>query len=421
MIIPMPGDESGVGRMLQASRSACIAEEFFSATAHVPTVIALAILLARPYAAWPLVVPLLAGAFLQAWLIGGAVHAARRPHLALQLVGSGLFAATLASSSWGSWLADPFLWIYLGSSGLVACCQGAGRHLRGLAADASQVGEHVVRVLAVIAVYAAVDAVSVGIFFSDPGHRFLVAGIALFGIAQGASAVVRGRDRSRLAEVTARLRGYSELLLGRSRLTKAMGRDDDMRPRRTRRSVLFADIRGFTKWSEAHSPEEVLLMLDGVYSAAEHACAEFKPARTKHTGDEVMMFFAEPMAAAQAAMALRDEVGAFLALYGLHVGIGVHHGEVIEGLVGASRTKAYDILGDTVNTAKRVSDHAKAGSIIVTFTFFEACRGRIDIAGDQKFNAKGKTSVILVAELVGVQAAAAAEGCALPPLSQEPG
>ncbi len=144
-------------------------------------------------------------------------------------------------------------------------------------------------------------------------------------------------------------------------------------------------------------------MLDGVYTAAEHACARFKPARTKHTGDEVMMFFAEPVAAAQAALALRDEVEAFLALYGLHVGAGLHHGEVIEGLVGASRTKAYDILGDTVNTAKRVCDNAKPGKIVVTFTFFEACRGRIEIAGDQQLNAKGKSTAILVAELTGMK------------------
>jgi len=221
-------------------------------------------------------------------------------------------------------------------------------------------------------------------------------------LALGASAVVHRRDRERLADVVDRLKGYSEMLLGRSMLTRAMENEDDLRPRRTRRSVLFADIRGFTRWSETRSPEEVLLMLDGVYSAAESACARFKPARTKHTGDEVMMFFAEPIAAAEAALALRDEVGSFLSLYGLHVGIGIHHGEVIEGLVGASRTKAYDILGDTVNTAKRVSDHAKPGRIVVTFTFFEACRGRAIIEGDEHLSAKGKSSLILISELIGI-------------------
>ncbi len=399
----MHGDESGIAHLLRPGKDACVATEFFSATAHVPMVIAMAILLVRPMAAWPLVLPLLAGAFLQAWLIGGAVHAGRRPHSALQLVGCGLFAATMAAAAWGTWLSDPFLRIYVCVALLLTGTQGAGRHLTGMAADVCVVTEHLVRALAVVAVYGAVEMQSPAEFLAESGHRYLVAGTALLGIALGASAVVHRRDRSRTAEVADRLRSYSEMLLGRSMLTRAMGSDDDLRPRRTRRSVLFADIRGFTKWSEAHSPEEVLLMLDGMYTAAEQSCAAFRPARTKHTGDEVMMFFAEPFAAAQAALALRAEVQAFLALYGLSLGIGVHHGEVIEGLVGASRTKAYDILGDTVNTAKRVCDNAKPGSIVVTFTFFEACRGRVEIAADQQLYAKGKSGIILVAELIGLK------------------
>jgi adenylate cyclase len=405
----MPGEESGVSQLLRPGKDACVAAEFLSASAHVPLLIAMAILLVRPVGSWPLVLPLLAGGFLQAWLIGAAVHADRRPHPLLQLVGCGLFGVTLAVASWGTWLSDPFLHIYACVALLQAASQWGGRLASGVAAEACVVIEHLVRALAVVAVYGAVERQTPAEFLAESGHRYLVAGTALLGIALGASAVVHRRDRSRIAEVADRLRSYSEMLLGRSMLTKAMGRDDDLRPRRTRRSILFADIRGFTKWSEAHSPEEVLLMLDGMYSAAEHACAAFKPARTKHTGDEVMMFFSEPLAAAQAALALRAEVQAFLALYGLDVGAGLHHGEVIEGLVGASRTKAYDILGDTVNTAKRVCDNAKPGSILVTFTFYEACRGRIEIAGDQRLNAKGKSTAILAADLLGVKPV---EGCA---------
>jgi class 3 adenylate cyclase len=405
----MPGDESGVAHLLRPGKDACVAAEFLSATSHVPMVIAMAILLVRPFASWPLVLPLLAGAFLQAWLIGTAVHAGKRPNPLLQLVGCGLFGVTLAAAAWGTLLSDAFLHIYACVSLLLAAGQWAGRRLTGIAAEGGVIVEHLVRALAVVAVYAAVEQQNAAAFLAESGHRYLVAGTGLLGVALGASAVVHRRDRSRIAEVADRLRSYSEMLLGRSMLTRAMGRDDDLRPRRTRRSVLFADIRGFTKWSEAHSPEEVLLMLDGMYTAAEHACAQFRPARTKHTGDEVMMFFAEPFVAAQAALALRSEIQAFLSLYGLDVGIGMHHGEVIEGLVGASRTKAYDILGDTVNTAKRVCDNANAGSILVTFTFYEACRGRIQIASDQPIHAKGKSSVLIVAELLGVQQV---EGCA---------
>ncbi len=401
----MAEGEPGIDALLRPSRAACVAAEFFNATAHVPVTIALATLLAQSVADWPLLVPLLAGAFLQAWLIGARQHSGKAPEVLLHLIGAAIYAATLATANWQNWWSDSFMLVYAGSSLLIVVCMWVGLRLPGLVGEGAQVAANVVRALAVVAVYAVVASDDAGRFLVEPENRFLVVGIAMLGLALGVSGVVHRRDRTRLAEIAARLRQYSEMLLGQSRLHRAMGREDDLRPRRTRRSVLFADIRGFTKWSESRTPEEVLLMLDGVYGAAEQACAPFKPARTKHTGDEVMMFFSEPLAAAQAALALRKEVGSFLALYSLHVGIGLHHGEVIEGLVGASRTKAYDILGDTVNTAKRVSDHARPGGIVVTFIFFEACRGRIEIASDQRINAKGKSSAILVAELVGLKPA----------------
>jgi adenylate cyclase len=398
----MPGDESGFDRLLKPKRSHLIIAEFLSSSAHVPIAIALATVLSRPLATWPLIVPLLAGAFIQAWVIAVRVERTQPPSFILNQVGPSLLTIGMAVSDWQSLLREPYLPVYWITSILVGACQGIGPRLPKAWSEATVVTEHVVRSLSMVAIYAAVYDGIDG-FLIEPGHRFLVVATGLIGCALGVAAVMHRRDRARLDEVAARLRGYSEMLLGKSMLNRAMGRDDDLRPRRTRRSVLFADIRGFTKWSESHAPEEVLLMLDGVYGAAEQACAQFKPARTKHTGDEVMMFFSEPLAAARAAMALRDEVGAFLSFYGLHVGIGLHHGDVIEGLVGAVRTKAYDILGDTVNTAKRVSDHAKAGRIVVTFTFYEACRGRAVIAADERIHAKGKTSAVLVAELLGVQ------------------
>lgn len=407
----MVGDDSGIGRLFQPQRSHMAAAEFLGSSGQIPIAIALATLLARPMSTWPLVVPLLAGAFVQSYAI--AVRAQRRlpQSFLLNLIGVGLFTLGLACTDFPGLLHDPFLGVYWAASLAVGCCRRLGPALPVTGAEVAIIAEHVLRSLGMVGIYAALSDELAG-FLSVAEHRFLAAAMALLGVALGIGAVLRLRDHVRLEEVAGRLRGYSEMLLGKSVLSRAMGRDDDLRPRRTRRSVLFADVRGFTKWSEPRSPEEVLLMLDGVYTAAEHACAPFHPERTKHTGDEVMMFFSDPLDAARAAIALRDEVGAFLGLYGLHVGIGIHHGDVIEGLFGSVKTKAYDILGDTVNTAKRVSDHAKPGCIVVTFTFYEACRGRISIASDQRINAKGKSSEILVAELVGV-------GQAEPPASDE--
>jgi adenylate cyclase len=398
----MPEDARDLEALLQSSRGSLVAAEFFSSSAHVPLAIALATLLTGSVSSWPMILPVLAGGFVQAWMIGTRAHRGGRPSFLLNLIGAGLFTLGVAVTELHALGSHPVVLVYWIISVLVGGCQAVGARVAQRWSDALLVLEHVVRTLTVLCMYAIVGGAP-GRFLAHADHRFLVVATILLGVALGVSAVMHRRDRRRLSETVERLRGWSEMLLGRSMLTKAMGRDDDLRPRRTRRSVLFADIRGFTKWSEMRAPEEVLLMLDGVYAAAESACAPFKPARTKHTGDEVMMFFADPVSAARAALAMREEVGAYLSLYGLNIGIGLHHGDVIEGLMGAVKTKAYDILGDTVNTAKRVSDHAAPGRIVVTFTFFEACRDRIVISGDQHINAKGKSCTVLVAELLGMK------------------
>lgn len=398
----MPDED--LDHLLRPTRSALITSEFFSSSAHVPIIVCLGTMCTRPIQTWPLILPLLAGAFVQAWVLGSRNHRGMSPSFAGNLIGVSLFSISQLISNWSGLAEDPLLPIYWAVSLAVAMCQALYPRLRASWAEFAVVCEHVSRSLALVAVYAVVVGVHGGFlgFFAIDAHRFLVSATLLFGVALGIADVVHRRDQIRLGGVVNRLRTYSEMLLGRTMLTRAVGRDDQLKPRRTRRSVLFADIRGFTAWSESRSPEEVLLMLNGLYVAVEDACARFKPAKTKHTADEVMMFFAEPVEAARASLAAREVAGEFLQPYGLHIGIGIHHGEVIEGLVGAARTKAYDIIGDTVNTAKRICDHAKPGQIMVSFTFFEASRGRILVGGDSSFQAKGKTSVTLVAELSGI-------------------
>ncbi|MEK7414407.1 MAG: adenylate/guanylate cyclase domain-containing protein [Planctomycetota bacterium] len=398
----MPDED--IDQFLRPTRSALIASEFFSSSAHVPIIIGLATLCTRPVSMWPMVIPLLAGAFVQAWVIGGRVHRGLNPSFAANLIGVALFTVSQLVTNWNDLGNDALLPIYWGVSLIVAACQEFQPRMHAVWSEISVIIEHLARSMAIVAVYAVVVVSHTGLFgfVLVREHLYLVSATLLLGLALGMADVMHRRDRLRLGKVVIQLRTYSEMLLGRTMLNRAVGKDDQLKPRRTRRSVLFADIRGFTRWSEERNPEEVLLMLNGFYVAVEDTCARFRPAKTKHTADEVMMFFAEPIEAARAAMALREVAGSFLQPYGLHVGIGVHHGDVIEGLVGAARTKAYDILGDTVNTAKRICDHAQPGQIMVSFTFYEAGRGRVQVGGDRAFQAKGKTAAVLVAELIGL-------------------
>ena len=90
------------------------------------------------------------------------------------------------------------------------------------------------------------------------------------------------------------------------------------------------------------------------------------PIRIKYTADEALLVFAEPGPALQAAVALREALRPHLAPFGLSAGFGIHAGPVIEGMLGSESVKAFDVLGDTVNVAKRLCDSAGGGEILVS-------------------------------------------------------
>ena len=117
----MPDED--IDQFLRPTRSALIASEFFSSSAHVPIIIGLATLCTRPVSMWPMVIPLLAGAFVQAWVIGGRVHRGLNPSFAANLIGVALFTVSQLVTNWNDLGNDALLPIYWGVSLIVAACQ----------------------------------------------------------------------------------------------------------------------------------------------------------------------------------------------------------------------------------------------------------------------------------------------------------
>lgn len=106
--------------------------------------------------------------------------------------------------------------------------------------------------------------------------------------------------------------------------------------------------------------------------------------------------FPEPRQAALCALELRDCARKALAPSGLTAGIGVHSGAVVEGLLGSAGVKGYDVIGDTVNTAKRIEGAAGGGEVLVS----EAVRVALDpvtsLGERRELVAKGKEAPIEV-------------------------
>ncbi len=232
--------------------------------------------------------------------------------------------------------------------------------------------EHLVRTCIFLAMYAIFEGVTdpryatVEGFLSDPSHVFVAIVIPALGLLIGLANVTGLRYQAVLRETAEELRRYSEWFLGQDLLRRAVADANVLTLRRETRAVLFMDIRGFTAWSEAHSPEEVVAMLNTYFETAEDVWLDAGAIKAKLTGDEVMAVFPGAAQALRGAQGLRAAIGPVLRRYGLQAGAGVHVGPLVEGLVGSRHLKGYDVLGDTVNTAKRICDMAPGGAVLIS-------------------------------------------------------
>jgi adenylate cyclase len=229
-------------------------------------------------------------------------------------------------------------------------------------------------------------------FFEDQAHSFLTIILLLLGVLLGFADINLRRSSAKVNELTARLRQYSEWSLGRGILEQAITNENALSLKRVERAVLFLDIRGFTAWSEQQTPETVVGVLDAFYQAAESALSATLPIKLKYTADEVMAVFSDAAQAVTAGACMLDAVQPMLIRHRLSAGAGVHFGQVVEGVMGAKDSKAYDFIGDTVNTAQRLCDAAESGELLVSM--FASAAANLPPGAMREVHAKGKREPI---------------------------
>jgi class 3 adenylate cyclase len=196
------------------------------------------------------------------------------------------------------------------------------------------------------------------------------------------------------------LRKYTAWLFGRTLFSHAVGTPGALGLSRQERTILFADIRGFTRWSERHQPEEAVAMLNHYFETAERIWKNSSVIKTEYAGDEIMGVFPAAPEAVQVAERLRVELGALLNELGLGIGIGLHTGPVIEGLMGGVEVKAYRFVGDTVNTAKRISSEAQPGQVLLSESTFLQSGAVAVVDAPFEMSAKGKAEPLNVRPLI---------------------
>jgi class 3 adenylate cyclase len=248
----------------------------------------------------------------------------------------------------------------------------------------------------------------------DARRTGLLTAAVTMGLLFGALLVVVGRaDRIIAARTTElataygelrmlsnRLKTYSEWLLGRNLLGQALANPETLGLMRRERTIVFADIRGFTRWSEDRSPEETVQLLNRYYAAIEGTLARHEAIKFKFSADETMVVFAGAAEAVAAARELRAMAGALLAAETLGLGIGLHTGPLVEGLLGSAEVKFYDVVGDTVNTAKRIESAAGPGEVLISDATRGALAGHLAIGPARAISAKGKEAPVTVYPLL---------------------
>jgi class 3 adenylate cyclase len=243
---------------------------------------------------------------------------------------------------------------------------------------------------------------SVQAFFSHQSHRFFSAVAILLGLNSGLANLNAKKYLDLLRETLAKLKIYSEWLLGRDLLGQAMVNPTALELKRLNRAVLFMDIRGFTRWSEPLVPEQVVNMLNRYYQTAESVVVQHRVIKFKFSADEVLAIFPDVDQALHAAMTLSIRIGMLLEDYDLGAGVGLHFGSVVEGLLGTHDVKFYDVIGDTVNTAKRIESVAHAGEVLISDAVRLVMNRSFRVGDERSVTVKGKEYPISVYLLDGM-------------------
>ena len=139
-------------------------------------------------------------------------------------------------------------------------------------------------------------------------------------------------------------------------------------------SVVFADLSGFTSYSEAHDPRDVTAMLNASFERAIPAIRANGGEIDRLVGDAIVATFNtrgdQPDHAARASRAALDVLRATEPAEAAHPDwprfrIGVNSGEAVVGVIGAGEGKSYTVIGDTVNVAARLQGAAPIGTVAI--------------------------------------------------------
>ena len=180
-------------------------------------------------------------------------------------------------------------------------------------------------------------------------------------------------------------------------------------------TVFFADIRGYTSFSDNREPEEIIEILNEYFSEAVEQVVKYRGYIDKFIGDCIMAVWGVPMMpekddafnAVSCAIAIQDAVrsakrkffrkGASM----LRIGIGINTGPLVAGNLGSMQRMDYSVIGDTVNLAARLEGVAGPDEIIVSHSTRNQLVNQFSFEERPAVRVKGKEKPIQIYNVLG--------------------
>lgn len=230
-------------------------------------------------------------------------------------------------------------------------------------------------------------------------------------IARQAAAAIRGAMLRERIRSESKYRVYFQRFLSPSLVKQVMDGDFQLgqEGELTEITVLFSDIRGFTKMSEGMTPGEVVAMLNDHYERMVDILFKYGGTFDKYVGDELMAFFGAPAPQKDSAtLAVRcaiemQDVNAeenkkreAAGVNPIYCGIGVHTGLAVTGAIGSPKTRQYTAIGDSVNTGARLCSLAGNGEVIISQATSEELVGTPRMEELEPQKVKGKKEPLIV-------------------------
>lgn len=185
--------------------------------------------------------------------------------------------------------------------------------------------------------------------------------------------------------------------------------------RKTVGTIIFADIRGFTNFSEAYGASEVVDLLNDFFERLVRIVFKYEGVVDKYIGDALMAAFGtledekdaeyRSVAAALEFIEAINEMNEERKTKGkepIQVGVGVNTGEVVTGFIGSTQRLEYTSIGDTVNTSSRICSMAGKDQVLISETTYQPIKGLLTVnpVGLRQF--KGKKQEVMVYEAISI-------------------